>query len=82
MDATTILSALNRQELSVDGTAASVTRNIRRPYDFSFAIVDASGVTVTSQPAVACLANTDNSLIFTAPMGKTITYAITPYFEY
>jgi hypothetical protein len=82
MDATTILSAPNRQELSIDGTAASVSRNIRRPYDFSFAIVDSSGVTITSQPAAACLANTDNALIFTAPVGKTITYAITPYFEY
>ena len=82
VDATTILSALNRQELSVDGTAASITRNIRRPYDFSFSIVDSSGVTVTSQPAVSCLANTDNALIFTAPVGKTITYAIIPYFEY
>lgn len=82
VDATTILSALNRQELSIDGTAASITRNIRRPYDFSFSIVDSSGVTVTSQPAVSCLANTDNALIFTAPVGKTITYAIIPYFEY
>lgn len=82
VDATTILSAPNRQELSMDGTAASVTRNIRRPYDFSFAIVDSSGVTITSQPAVSCLANTDNALIFTAPVGKTITYAIIPYFEY
>ena len=78
-----ILRTTGRQEFSVDGTGASITRNIRRPYDFSFEVVDNSGVTtMTATPATSCLANTDNPLTFTAPVGKTLTYAITPIYEY
>lgn len=76
-----ILRAKSRQEFSVDGTGASVTRNIRRDYDFTFEIVDSSGVTLTAQPASSCTAGTDNALTFTAPLGKTLTYAITPVYE-
>lgn len=77
----TLLRAKSRQEFSVDGTGASVTRNIRRDYDFTFEIVDSSGVTLTAQPASSCTAGTDNALTFTAPLGKTLTYAITPVYE-
>ncbi|MDI9859620.1 phage head spike fiber domain-containing protein [Flectobacillus roseus] len=77
-----ILRKTCRQEFSVDGTGAAVTRNIRRGYDFTFEIVDSSGVTITAQPASSCTAGTDNALTFTAPLGKTLTYAITPVFEY
>lgn len=74
-----ILRSLGKQEFSVDGTGASVTRNIRRPYDFGFEVVDSSGATaITATPSVSCSANTDNALTFTAPVGKTLTYAITP----
>ena len=76
-----ILRAKSRQEFSIDGTGASVTRNIRRDYDFDFEIVDSSGVTLTAQPASSCTAGTDNALTFTAPLGKTLTYAITPVYE-
>ena len=82
IDKNTLLSAKNRQEFSIDGTGASVTRNIRRGYDFTFEIVDSSGCTITAQPASSCTAGTDNALTFTAPLGKTLTYAITPVFEY
>lgn len=77
----TLLRSKSRQEFSVDGTGASLTRNIRRDYDFTFEIVDSSGVTVTAQPASSCTAGTDNALTFTAPLGKTLTYAITPVYE-
>lgn len=76
-----ILRTTGKQEFSVDGTGASVTRNIRRGYDFTFEIVDSSGVTITAQPASSCTAGTDNALTFTAPLGKTLTYAITPVYE-
>ena len=82
IDKNTLLAARNRQEFSIDGTGASVTRNIRRGYDFTFEIVDSSGCTITAQPASSCTAGTDNALTFTAPVGKTLTYAITPVFEY
>lgn len=76
-----ILRSKSRQEFSIDGTGASLTRNIRRNYDFTFEIVDSSGVTITAQPASSCTAGTDNALTFTAPLGKTLTYAITPVYE-
>lgn len=76
-----LLRSKSRQEFSVDGTGASVTRNIRRDYDFTFEIVDSSGVTLTAQPTSSCSAGTDNALTFTAPLGKTLTYAITPVYE-
>lgn len=76
-----ILRSKSRQEFSVDGTGASFTRNIRRDYDFTFEIVDSTGVTLTAQPASSCTAGTDNALTFTAPLGKTLTYAITPVYE-
>ena len=77
----TLLRSPSRQEFSVDGTGASYTRNIRRDYDFTFEIVDSSGVTITARPASSCTAGTDNALTFTAPLGKTLTYAITPVYE-
>ncbi|MGX7687124.1 phage head spike fiber domain-containing protein [Flectobacillus roseus] len=76
-----ILRSKSRQEFSIDGTGAALTRNIRRDYDFTFEIVDSSGVTITAQPASSCTAGTDNALTFTAPLGKTLTYAITPVYE-
>ncbi|MGX7688042.1 phage head spike fiber domain-containing protein [Flectobacillus roseus] len=76
-----ILRSKSRQEFSVDGTGVALTRNIRRDYDFTFEIVDSSGVTITAQPASSCTAGTDNALTFTAPLGKTLTYAITPVYE-
>jgi len=76
-----ILRSKSRQEFSIDGTGAALTRNIRRDYDFTFEIVDSSGVTLTAQPASSCTAGTDNALTFTAPLGKTLTYAITPVYE-
>ncbi len=77
-----LLRTTGKQEFSVDCTGASITRNIRRPYAFTFEIVDSSGVTLTTQPSASCVENTDNSLVFTGPAGKTLTYAITPVFEY
>lgn len=83
LDVETIVKEKIRQELSIDGTGASITRNIRRPYNFTFEVVDNAGVTsMTATPATNCVANTDNPLTFTAPVGKTLTYAITPVYEY
>lgn len=82
MDIPSMLSSKNRQEFSIDCTGSSITRNIRRPYAFTFEIVDSSGVTVTSQPASSCVENTDNNLVINGAVGKTLTYAITPIFEY
>ncbi|NBB32041.1 hypothetical protein GVN22_27220 [Cellulophaga sp. BC115SP] len=81
MDYETLLNERLRQEFSIDGTGISQTRNIRRPFNFRFEIVDSSGVTLTAQPASSCTAGTDNALTFTAPLGKTLTYAITPVYE-
>lgn len=78
-----LVQTLSRQEFSIDGTGASITRNIRRPYDFYFELVDTTGYTaLTSQPpATLCSANTDYPLTVTLPVGKTLTYAIVPNFE-
>ncbi|MDI9878909.1 phage head spike fiber domain-containing protein [Flectobacillus longus] len=78
----TILRNNGRQHFTVDGTGASITRNIRFNFDFDFEIVDSSGCSITSQPSASCLSNTDNALIFSAPQGKSLTYAIIPKFEY
>ncbi|NBB26743.1 hypothetical protein [Cellulophaga sp. BC115SP] len=70
-----------KQEFSIDGTGSNITRNIRRPYPFTFEIIDSTSCSIISQPATICIENTDNSLTFTAPLGKTLTYAITPVYE-
>lgn len=79
---TDLLKSTSRQHFTVDGTGASITRNIRFNFDFDFEIVDSSGCSITSQPSASCLANTDNALVFSAPLGKSLTYAVTPKFEY
>ncbi|MEA5259454.1 hypothetical protein VB264_16765 [Arcicella aquatica] len=76
-----ILRTLGKSTFAVDGTGASITRNVRFPFDFTFEVLDSSGVTtITTTPASTCTANTDNPLTFTAPVGKTLSYAITPVF--
>ncbi|MDI9874645.1 phage head spike fiber domain-containing protein [Flectobacillus rivi] len=77
-----ILRSNSRQHFTIDGTGASITRNIRFNFDFDFEIVDSSGCAITSQPSASCLANTDNALVFSAPLVKSLTYAVTPKFEY
>ncbi|WP_026995821.1 phage head spike fiber domain-containing protein [Flectobacillus major] len=77
-----IMRSKTRQEFSVDCSGANVTRNVRRDYDFTFEIVDSSGCTIVAQPASSCTAGTDNPLTFSGPVGKTLTYAITPIYEY
>jgi len=77
-----LLNTTGRQHFTVDGTGASITRNIRFNFDFDFEIVDSSGCAITSQPSASCVANTDNALVFSAPLGKSLTYAIIPKFEY
>lgn len=77
-----LLCSISRQHFTVDGAGASITRNIRFNFDFDFEIVDSSGCSITSQPSASCLANTDNALVFSAPLGKSLTYAVTPKFEY
>lgn len=78
-----ILRTMGKNEYSIDGTGASITRTIRRPYAFTFEIIDSSGVTsIITNPSGSCNADTDYPLTFTAPVGKCITYAITPVFEY
>lgn len=83
MNVKDIVNLQSRQEFSIDGTGASVTRNIRRPYDFYFELVDTTGYTaLPSQPPVTlCSANTDYPLTVTLPVGKTLTYAIVPNFD-
>lgn len=76
------VNLLVRQEFTIHGTGASESRNIRRPYDFTFEIVDSSGVTtISAQPAASCNANTDNTLTANIPVGKTLVYAITPVYD-
>lgn len=78
-----ILRTMGKNEYSIDGTGASITRTIRRPYSFKFEIIDSSGViSIIANPSGSCNADTDYPLTFTAPVGKCITYAITPVFEY
>lgn len=75
----TLMSFRNRQEFTIHGTGASESRNIRRPYDFTFEIVDSSGVTtISAQPSASCTANSDNTLTANIPVGKSLVYAITP----
>ncbi|GAB2798765.1 hypothetical protein GCM10027275_50490 [Rhabdobacter roseus] len=75
-----LLMRANRQEFTPEGTGASRTVTIRRPYDFTFALVDATGATVTAQPPASCTRDTDYSLTFNAPAGRILTYSITPLF--
>lgn len=76
-----IALGLNRQEFPLYGTGASMSVNIRRNYDFGFKILDSSGVTsITAQPSADCTADTDNTLTFIAPIGKTLVYEISPKF--
>jgi hypothetical protein len=77
-----ILRSKSRQEFSIDATGTNTTRNVRRDYDFTFEIVDSSGCTITATPPQSCTAGTDNPLTFSGPVGKTLTYAITPIYEY
>lgn len=78
-----ILREGGKETQTIDGTGASFTRNIKRPYDFTFELIDSSDATaIPSQPPTACIAGTSYPLIFTAPIGKSITYAITPLYEY
>lgn len=78
-----ILREGGKETQTVDGTGASFTRNIKRPYDFTFELIDSSDATaIPSQPPTTCVAGTSYPLIFTAPVGKSITYAITPAYEY
>lgn len=79
-----ILRSKSRQEITVDavGTGTNVTRQIVRPYDFIFEVVDATGITVVSTPPNSCGAGTLNYLTFSGAVGTSITYAITPIFEY
>jgi hypothetical protein len=78
----TILSTTGRQHFSLDCTGASQTRNIRFPFDFTYEVVDSTGVTITTAPSATCTANTDYPLVINGAVGKTFTYAITPVFEY
>jgi hypothetical protein len=82
LDVKSLMFAKSRQEFSIDGSGASITRNIRRPYDFYFELVDTTGYTVlTSQPPAMptlCSANTDYPLTVTLPVGKTLTYCVYP----
>lgn len=82
LDVESLMSSLGRQHFTIDGPGASITRNIRFNFDFDFEIVDSSGCSITSQPSASCPANTDNALVFSAPQGKSLTYAIIPKFEY
>lgn len=82
LDVKSLMFAKNRQEFSIDGTGVAITRNIRRPYDFMFELVDTTGYTaLTSQPPAMptlCSANTDYPLTVTLPVGKTLTYCVYP----
>ena len=82
LDTYQILRSKSRQEFSLDCTGASQTRNIRRNYDFTYEVVDSTGVTITTAPSATCTANTDYPLVINGAVGKTFTYAITPIFEY
>jgi hypothetical protein len=75
-----ILAMRSRQEHPVEGTGVSRTITIRRSRDFKFEIEDATGSTITAQPSASCLANTNYSLTFNAPVGTILTYAITPIY--
>jgi len=77
-----LLREKNRQEFQQKGTGVSESITIRRPYKFNFEIVESNGFSITSQPDYECLASTDYTLTFNGAVGKTLTIAITPVFEY
>lgn len=77
-----ILRNQGRNLFKINGTGAQVTDNINLPYDFTFEILTSAGATITSTPQPVCTAGTDNLLVVTVPVGKTLWYAITPVFEY
>ncbi len=77
-----ILRSSSRQHFTLDANGASQIRNLRFPFDFTFEIVDSSGFSITSQPSGTCLANTDNPLVVNGTVGKSLSYAITPVYEY
>ncbi|NBA74570.1 hypothetical protein GOQ04_03380 [Emticicia sp. ODNR4P] len=80
MDARTLAAMKVRNEQCLYGSGASQTINIRRPYDFYFVVTDSSGGSITTQPpSTLCSANTDYSLVYNFPVGKTLVYAIIPY---
>ena len=77
-DVRALLAMPTRQELTIVGTGASQTVQIRRHYAFNFAIEDSTGSTVITTPTHVCAANTDHALVFNAPVGRILTYSITP----
>ena len=65
------------ETLVFEGSGASKTVNIRRSYAFYFEIVYNDGCTISTQPAVNCSANVNNSLTFSGAVGKTVTVRLT-----
>lgn len=81
MDKATLLSLPSYNEFVLNGTGASLSMIIRRPYAFTFVLVESSSATFTSTPPASCSANTDYTIAFTAPVGKQLVYAICPIFD-
>ena len=81
-DVSTILASRNRQEIPVEGTGVSRTITLRRPYEFRYAVVDATGVTITAQPSTSAnlAADTNHTITFNAPAGTFLTVSVTPVF--
>ncbi len=76
-----LLGSTGKQEIPVDGTGANFTRIVRRPYPFYFEVVESTGASFSSQPPYECQANTDYTLTFNAPVGRTILYSVTKKFD-
>ena len=71
-----VLKMSGYNEFSMEGIGSNKTVTIRRPFDFSFAVVESTSITIVAQPPAECTANTDYTLTFNGATGKLITYSI------
>lgn len=71
-----------RSELSYNGTGASVSYTIRRPYPFTLAVINSNGATTVTLPSANAdgtyTENTNYTLVYNGPVGNTLTLEIIP----
>ena len=64
------------REIVLPPNGTNVVFNLRRPYKFTWNIVNNDGVTIVSQPSATVNANTDALITLTGTAGKTLTLNI------
>lgn len=82
MDVEAVQRLRMRSELSYNGTGASVSYTIRRPYPFLLTVVNSNGATTVTLPTAnadgSYTENTNYSLVYNGPVGNTLTLEIIP----